>query len=120
MRTSPAAPLLLTTLSAFQASLAAGAPWGRAAFGGQHPGRLPVPLRVTSAVATIVYAAGAGALVSSRTSPGARRTALRGCLALGVLGTVMNAVSRSPVERMWSVWSLGLVVSAWRELRRRR
>lgn len=120
MRTGPAAPLLLTTLSAFQAALAAGVPWGRAAFGGQHEGRLPARLRITSAVASVVYAAGAGALVSPGTSPGTRRVILRGCVGLGTVGTVMNAVSRSPLERLWSVWSLALAVSSWRELRRRR
>ena len=37
MANSPAAPLLLTALSTFQAALVTDAPWRRAAFGGQAP-----------------------------------------------------------------------------------
>ena len=41
----------LAVVAAFQVALAAGAPWGRAAWGGQHQGRLPARLRIASAVA---------------------------------------------------------------------
>lgn len=119
MAANSTTPLLLVTLSAFQAALASGAPWGRASYGGQYPGRLPARLRAASAVASAVYAAGAAALVSSRASSSTRRKILRGCVALGALGTVANAISRSPVERLWSIWSLALAVNSWQDLRRR-
>src|SRR5687768_719411 len=48
---------VLTALAVFQVALASGAPWGRYAWGGQHEGALPAPLRVGSAVSVLVYAA---------------------------------------------------------------
>ena len=43
----------------FQLGLAAGAPFGRAAWGGTHPGVLPAQLRVASVVAALVWVAAA-------------------------------------------------------------
>lgn len=40
-------------VAAFQVALAAGAPWGHAAYGGQQPGTLPVNWRVNSAAAAV-------------------------------------------------------------------
>lgn len=119
MDTTRVAPLLLTTLSAFQAGLAAGAPWGRAAFGGAHAGVLPPRLRVVSGVASPLYLAAALALLSDRTPPRARRLVSRACVGLGTVGAVANAVSPSPPERLWSVWSLALAVASWRDVRDR-
>lgn len=52
------AAVLATTgflvLAGFQAALAAGAPWGRAAGGGKHA-RLPQNLRIASLVSMIVW-----------------------------------------------------------------
>ncbi|MCY7289538.1 MAG: hypothetical protein LH624_15165 [Cryobacterium sp.] len=47
--------VLLTALAAFQLLLAAGLPFGRFAWGGQHP-VLPPRLRVGSALAVVTYA----------------------------------------------------------------
>ncbi|WP_127480007.1 hypothetical protein [Nocardioides pantholopis] len=120
METSRSAPLLLVTMSAFQAALAAGAPWGRVSYGGRWEGRLPTPLRVTSGVASLGYAASAAALASPRTSSRVRRRVGRGCVAVGAIGTVVNAISPSPPERLWSVWSVALAASSWHELARGR
>ena len=118
MNTRPATPLLLAVLAAFQSALAAGAPWGRASYGGQHSGRLPARLRAISTGASLLYSAGAAVLASSRTVPSARRSTLRGCVALAAVGTVTNTISRSPVERLWTVWSLALGAASLHELRR--
>ena len=117
--TTRTAPLLLITLSAFQAGLAAGAPWGRAAFGGAHAGVLPPRLRVVSGVASPLYLAAALALLCDRTPPRARGLVSRVCVGLGAAGTVVNAVSPSSPERVWSVWSLALATASWRDLERR-
>ncbi len=109
-------PLLLVTMSAFQAALAAGAPWGRASYSGKHSGTLPGRLRVASAAASLTYAAGAATLASHRTHPRVRRAIGRGCVAIGILGTAANALSPSRPERMWSAWSFALAVSAWQDL----
>ena len=97
------AALLLTVVAAFQAALAFGAPWGKAAYGGAHRGPLPVPYRTASTISSIAYAA--LALVTLGRGPGAttRRRVLTGSSALMAVGTVMNLASRSRLERL--LWS---------------
>ena len=48
------AVILLGVIVVFQLALAFGAPWGAAAWGGQHPGVLPTRLRIASAVVAVV------------------------------------------------------------------
>ena len=96
---------VLTALAVFQVALASGVPWGRYAWGGQHDGVLPAQLRVGSAVSVLVYAAiglvllwRAGVVDGSLSASAVRVTAwvVAGYF---VLGTLMNALSRSRDER---------------------
>ena len=48
-----AAAVLMGMVGLFQLALAAGAPWGEAAWGGRHEGTLPTGLRVASGVAGV-------------------------------------------------------------------
>jgi len=48
------AATLVAGVAAFQAALAAGVPWGAYAWGGVHPGQLPVRQRIIGAVAVPV------------------------------------------------------------------
>lgn len=115
-----AAAALLGTVGSFQALLAAGAPWGAAAWGGAHPGVLPADLRVSSAVSVAAYAA--LAVVAARPSWPAqpwRRRVLTGAAALLALGTVMNLASPSLPERLiWTPVAAALSVLLWRTARR--
>jgi hypothetical protein len=89
----------------FQAALAMGAPWGRAAWGGAHE-RLPIGLRVASGFA-VGFWLFAALLVLARAgydvSPilvsvaGWGTWVLFGMLALG---TLLNLASRSRLERL--------------------
>jgi hypothetical protein len=98
------ATVLLAALALFQVALAAGAPWGRFAWGGQHA-VLPPAFRVGSAVAVPIYAAMAAAALSRADvvellpDPWAGRVTW---IAVGylLLGLPMNAVSRSRAERL--------------------
>ena len=108
--------VLLSVLTLFQLALAAGAPWGRAAYGGMWPGVLPRGIRINSAVfGVVLYPL---AILYVLDAAGIRETAwlLAPSVVLWVLagffaiGTVMNAISRSPVERWWASVSLGLAV----------
>ncbi len=90
-------------LSAFQAALAMGAPWGAAAWGGRHPGVLPGHLRLASAVAAPVVAGVAAVAVGRLLSGPGRRRVLLGAAACTGLGIVANGVSPSIVER--AVWA---------------
>ncbi|WP_247827396.1 hypothetical protein [Arthrobacter antioxidans] len=97
------AALLLAVVGAFQAALAAGAPWGEAAYGGAHRGVLPARYRASSAASTVVYAALVAVTLGRGPDPTARRRILRVASRLMMLGTVMNLASRSRVERL--VWT---------------
>jgi hypothetical protein len=96
--------VLLGALALFQASLIAGAPWGRFAWGGQHV-VLPTNLRVGSAVSIVLYALFAVFMLQAS---GALEVLPRGLVDVGiwvlagyfVLGVVMNAISRSRPERL--------------------
>lgn len=92
-------------VASFQAALALGAPWGRAAWGGAYR-RLPTGLRIASVFAVVLWLV-AALLVVARAgydwSPVPPRTARWGTwvlFGLLVLGTLMNLASRSRVERL--------------------
>ena len=93
-----------TLLVVFQLALALGAPWGRLAWGGQHPGTLPVGYRVGSAASILIYAFLASIVLDRGGVIGLYPAGFSvvatwvvfGFLTLGVL---MNAVSRSKPER---------------------
>lgn len=106
----------------FQLALAAGAPWGAAAWGGANSGALPVGLRAASAVAALVWVGVAAVSAGRLLGQTGRRRVLLGVAAYTTLGIALNAASPSTVER--SVWvpatavGAGLAWMAWRESRR--
>jgi len=92
-------------VASFQAALALGAPWGRAAWGGAHE-RLPNRLRVASGFAVALWLA-AALVVLARAgydwSPIPVSVARWGTWVLFgmlVVGTLMNLASRSRLERL--------------------
>jgi hypothetical protein len=100
-------------LGAFQVGLAAGAPWGAAAWGGRHAGVLPGGLRLASGVAAPVVA-GVAAVAAGRPLGGrARRRVLIGAAAYCGVGIVANGASPSVPERViWTPMSaLGAVLA---------
>ncbi|MFK5688318.1 hypothetical protein ACI3EY_01530 [Ornithinimicrobium sp. LYQ92] len=108
----------LGALAIFQLGLAAGAPWGRASYGGGHPGVLPYRLRRISAGAVPLYAGLAVTVASPRTPVRLRRHLLTGVAGLMGIATVMNAVSPSLPERaIWTPTAAVVGLSAWRARR---
>lgn len=105
----------LVIVGAFQVALAAGAPWGRASYGGAHHGVLPGHLRTISGLAALGY--GTGTVLILRDS-GSSRTRARAFAALSMfmgVGTIANGASRSPVERaLWTPVTALTAVLAWR------
>jgi hypothetical protein len=108
---------LLVVLEMFQIALAAGAPFGRAAWGGSHDGVLPTGLRVASAVnALVVYPLialailSAGGYTSVEWLPGDGPGVLWGLTVFFAIGTVANLASRSKLEKLWAPVVLGLAV----------
>jgi hypothetical protein len=92
-------------LAVFQLLLAAGAPFGEAAWGGTTEGQLPTGLRIGSAISIVVYAV-AAALILRRAgfrvrwvSHAVARIGSRVLVVLLTLGALANFLSQSPWER---------------------
>jgi len=108
---------LLFGLALFQLALAAGVPWGRAAFGGftERPG---TSLRVSAAVATVIWAAAAlivlrraGLAVWSPLPSGWVPVAAWAIVGVLALSIAVNAVSPSVLEK--AIWiPFGVVATA--------
>lgn len=110
-----ATALGLGGLAVFQLALATGAPWGRASYGGTHPGALPNHLRAVSAGAALLYSGLSMAVVSQRTPVQLRRRTLTGVAGLMGVGAVVNGISPSRPERaIWTPTTVLLALSAWR------
>ncbi|MCU1532834.1 MAG: hypothetical protein JWO49_2405 [Arthrobacter sp.] len=106
---------LFLGVAGFQVLLAAGAPWGSAAYGGANSGVLPESLRATSAGAAVVYLALATVAGTRLVSIPARRRFMYGAAALMMVGAVMNIASPSFIERIiWTPVTVMLVLSLWR------
>jgi len=109
--------VLVGVIAVFQVALAAGAPFGAAAWGGRHPGVLPDGFRVASGIAgLIVYPAiawliaDASGVTDAPGLPWSDASALWALTGLFGLGAVANAASRSRIERLWAPVSLGLAI----------
>jgi amino acid permease len=104
------AAAIVGVVSLFQMALAAGAPWGEAAYGGMFPGVLPTGMRVNSLVFAVVmfpavalYLLDIGGVLESSWLPGSRTFVIWVLVVFFALGTLMNAISRSRVERvLWT------------------
>ena len=110
--------VLLTGLVAFQIALAAGAPWGRAAYGGASA-EPALELRVSSVFAAVLWSF-VGLLLLNRGGhrvPGVlpqRAVPVAMWVAVGLLsvGLVMNIITPSQLERMiWAPVTFALLVA---------
>ncbi len=106
--------VLFAGLVVFQLALALGAPWGRAAYGGQNPGVLPHRLRVSSVVSAVVWTGVAlvvgrhGGIPAWAPLPDAwLPVAIWVVVGVLALAVVLNTITRSTVERaIWAPASL--------------
>ena len=109
------AACLLLSVAVFQLALAAGAPFGRLAWGGRHEGVLPAGLRIASAIAGLVVypvviaiVLSASGVIDADLVPGQGDEVMWFLAAFFGVGAVANAVSRSPRERWWAPVSLAV------------
>jgi hypothetical protein len=107
----------LAAVTVFQLCLAAGAPWGAAAWGGADPGQLSDELRIASAFAACFWLLAAltalarGGIAASPVPYAFSRRGTWALTALLVLGAVMNGASQSRWERLgWAPIVFGLAV----------
>ena len=106
-------------ITAFQAALAAGAPFGVLAYGGFHEGVLPTSLRVASGVAALAWGSAMVAITTERPrSDRGQRALFAGLAGVAALGAFVNLVSPSLPERLlWVPVTAVLAVAAWHESR---
>jgi hypothetical protein len=112
------AAVLYAGLVLFQLALALGAPWGRAAYGGQSA-ELSTQPRVTSAIAAVVWSAVALAVLRRAgfgvwaPFPDAWLPVVVWiAVALGAVAIVMNAITPSAIERaIWLPVAIALFAS---------
>lgn len=90
----------------FYLGLIAGMPWGKAAMGGKFPGVFPPKIRVVAFV-NILIIAFQGVIVAMRAGilfpelMGFSRIAIWFVVAYGALGTILNTITPSKIERIW-------------------
>lgn len=111
------AVVLLAVIALFQISLALGAPWGSAAWGGAHPGVLPSRLRIASLVAGIVlyplfilFVLASAEIFSVGSMPGTGKIGMWVLTGFFAVGTIANFASRSNKERIWGPVSLAIAI----------
>lgn len=96
--------IVLVLLAVFQLALALGAPWGRFAWGGQHPGVLPPDRRIASGASVVLllafalFALDLGSVIDAVPNIVAQ-IGIWVAFALFAANVVLNAISRSPAER---------------------
>ncbi len=115
------ATVLLVVAMAYQAGLAAGAPWGAAAYGGRavsDDGTLPTRFRVMNVIGAVVLLGAiwvvlaAGNVIGRGTvSPTVLTVVLWVMAGAFALMTVGNVLARHPVER-WGAGSISALLTA--------
>lgn len=101
----------------FQVLLAAGVPWGAASMGGKYPGKYPPKMRFVAVVNALVLSFLAIIVLSAA---GMYFPALESFSGIAVwfvvvffaLGTVMNIITPSKIERIWAPAAFLQFVSA--------
>ena len=107
--------VLLSGLVVFQALLAFGAPLGKAAWGGQHNSVLPRKLRISSAISVLFLLFVISVVLSFTDTVSLYANSFEKvflwimAIYFGI-GVIMNAISRSKIERIWSPYSAVLCV----------
>jgi len=111
---------LVAVVAAFQLALAFGAPWGRFAMGGSHPGTYPPELRL-AAVAQMTVLLLFAVLILSRAGvvlPAWRRVSRwLSWLVVGIMAAslALNLATPSPAERLiWAPVALVLLLTSLR------
>jgi hypothetical protein len=101
----------------FQACLAAGLPWGAASMGGKFPGKYPPKMRLV-AILNIFILAFIAVIVLSRAGLifpqmlAFSKSAIWVVVVFFAIGTIMNAITPSKIERIWSPVALVQLITS--------
>lgn len=91
----------------FQGCLAAGMPWGAASMGGKYPGKYPPKMRIVAIINMIILSFTAAIVLSQSDLLFPQ---LKSISSIGIwfvvvfysIGTVLNTITRSKIERIWT------------------
>lgn len=99
----------------FQAGLAIGMPWGAASMGGKFPGKYPPKMRIVALI-NIALLLGMMLIVFTKVGilfpellPVAEK-AIWGVVVFFLAGTILNILTPSKIERIWTPVALGAFV----------
>lgn len=111
--------IMMGGVALFQLLLALGFPYGHIAWGGQHKGVLPTSLRIGSAIAALLFIFSILVVLSKvnilNIFPEVfEKYYMWFITTYFVLGTIMNAISRSKVERLWAPYSAVMLILSLR------
>lgn len=109
--------ILIVIVIIFQACLAIGLPWGKASMGGKFPGKYPTNMRFVAilnmaTLLCIAFIMLSRAEVFDLQSSSFIRTFSWGIVVYFALGTIMNVVTPSKIERIWAPVCALLMVSS--------
>lgn len=101
----------------FQACLAAGVPWGQASMGGRYPGKYPPKMRAVAILNMIILALMAAVVLSEAKLMFPQLNAISGVaiwivVVFFVFGTIMNSITPSKIERIWSPIALMQLITS--------
>lgn len=108
-----------TATALFQLALVLGAPMGEYAYGGQMPGKLPIPYRVASAFSFLLTLAIAGhylaqlGLVPKLLGEDLNQWVNWGLIGFAAAAAVMNNITKSVKEkRLWGSTTIAMLIAA--------
>lgn len=99
--------VLSIVLIFFQAGLALGMPWGAASMGGKFPGKYPPKMRIVALVNIVILLAflviilAKAELYFNAIKPAANYL-IWFCTAFFGIGTILNTITPSKIERVWA------------------
>jgi hypothetical protein len=101
----------------FQGCLAAGMPWGDASMGGRYPGKYPPKMRVVAIlnILTLLFMAAIVLSEADLLLPQLKSISGIGIWVIAaffVIGTVLNTITPSRIERIWAPVALIQVITS--------
>jgi len=101
----------------FQGCLALGLPWGKASMGGKYPGKYPPKMKMVAIINMVILSVFV-AIVLSKSDllfPQLKPISNIGIwfvVAFMALGTVLNTITKSKIERIWIPVSLFQLITS--------
>jgi hypothetical protein len=99
--------ILIGIVILFQGALALGAPWGSASMGGKYPGKYPPKMRIVAilnmlilSILILIVLARADLILSQLYE--FSRYAIWAVVLFTIVGTIMNTITPSKIERIWA------------------